>query len=259
MMKRIALCFCSAFLLSSAIAAEKPATDKPTAATTSTPSTATAAKEGASAAPMGTQNISSYMPKSDKVTGSVMKLSISQEYMDIAQKLQKAIQANQAWFMEYSKAAKPDAPLPYDEKMGITKEEYQKLIDADKNVKLVEEKKIDIAFTKMADGKIKITTTPTSPIDKIIIDEKVGVTTDHGLLKDATVVNNQDKNSVTGPWKGMQWKTESMNEAKKEAKSIKFAIGALENQDQNIVYYDVLDMGNGKKEQYSYIIFYPKS
>jgi hypothetical protein len=206
-----------------------------------------------------TASITDYLPKTEEVAGTIMKIEIPKDYLSIMQKLQQAVQAQQPWFMEYAKNAKPNEPLPYDPKMGITKEEYRVISAPNKNIRFVADQKITLSFIKQEGGKIKIRTQPTSPLDNIVLDDKAGITTPYGDLKNVTMINYTDKNSPTGAWKGVQWKLESIDQEKRTAKAVKFAIGKMENNQQNLLYYDVLEVNNDQKERFDFIVFYPRS
>lgn len=51
----------------------------------------------------------------------------------IVGKLQIAVQKNYTWFIDYMKDVSPGEPLPYHEKMGISKAEYEALLAVGKN------------------------------------------------------------------------------------------------------------------------------
>lgn len=203
------------------------------------------------------RTVQSYIPKSETVTASVMIMQWPKNYEAVAEKFNRALEKNKEWFVGYAKKVKPGQALPYHAKFGITKEEYKMMLDDSHKVKLVEASTVDLSFVKQENGSIKIVSKLDLPVNNIVIDEKTGVTSEFGILKERSEVTNTDRNSPTGAWKGIQWKYESINEEKKEARSITFALGTLESTGQHILYLDVIDIDKDGPEHFDFILFYP--
>jgi hypothetical protein len=76
------------------------------------------------------------------------------DVLRILLKFNNAVAANKDWFAEYSSHAATGQPLPYDEKFGITRGEYDRIKNMDKlhpALKIVDTQKITIL---RQDGKI---------------------------------------------------------------------------------------------------------
>src|SRR5688500_7873221 len=58
------------------------------------------------------------------VKGQIGVVLPPQEIEKYMAKVEQAAKKNPEWFREQAKNAKPGSPLPYDEKLGLTKEEY---------------------------------------------------------------------------------------------------------------------------------------
>lgn len=208
----------------------------------------------------------SYFPANRTIKAKVMELAASKDSLLIAQRAQQGVSAHKEWFQEYIKQWQ-GKPLPYHVNFGISKEEYETLLDQ-KDTKLRENGTLDLEFKAEKNGDIVINTKPDSPINGLIIKQD-SVTTPLGIATQLTSINNQDKNSLTGPWSGMQWSFSDFDDKKMEktnlneikGKQVKLAVGKLTTTGEGILYYDVKDIDKPKNKQtiFSYIIYYPLS
>lgn len=76
------------------------------------------------------QLLDAYLPKSGVIAGQAMELGATPEAVRVSTKLQAAIQKNQAWFTSYAAKVKEGDPLPYDRRLGVTKAEYDVILNA---------------------------------------------------------------------------------------------------------------------------------
>jgi hypothetical protein len=57
------------------------------------------------------------------------------------------------------------------------------------------------------------TNKPNFPLNDIVVDLKLNrIETRYGILKDGSEVDNEDEESPTGPWSGVQWQYQNVNE-----------------------------------------------
>lgn len=204
-------------------------------------------------------HVAKYLPSKVTTSARIMEFSHPKKVQEINLKMQKALQANPKWMMEYIKKNAEVRPLPYHAKFGITKKEYDQLLNLSSKLVLVEKEKVKLSFIKNKDGSVAIKADKSElPINKIVIlSNNAGVKTPYGLLNDFSNINNKAKNSPTGPWQGAQWKIEKitdMNSTPPAGYAVKFAIGALDSKKQGILYYDVKNTIT--REVFSNVIFY---
>lgn len=84
--------------------------------------------------------------RAGKIKVDVLGPVLAPRALELTAKMQKAIQADPAYFLKAVQEAKPGEPLPYDQRSGLTKEEYAEYL------KLIEERKVE----KVADAEIEI-------------------------------------------------------------------------------------------------------
>lgn len=129
---------------------------------------------------------------------------------ELTKKFQSAIKENYDWFLEYMKTVPEGEPLPYNAKLGLTKEEYIELMGFMDNVEVVSTGKEDIVI-EVKDDFIRFKSqNKLADLDSIIIDLKNNIIT-FGQYKMAfadTLNITTDKNGLKSKWKGYSWRFE---------------------------------------------------
>jgi len=148
-------------------------------------------------------------------------------------------------------------PLPYHKKLGVTEAEYSAYLVGINKIKLIKNSEATIYFSQSEDGKVRLSGLPGKPPhDSLTYDiESNEIITAVAKLKEYSVIEQNNKESATGRWKGEQWKYSKMLSGTKYT-SVKFAIGKLTDQAKNIIYYDVTLTVNGEPRELSYILLY---
>ncbi|MBO9595473.1 MAG: hypothetical protein J7599_21400 [Niabella sp.] len=173
--------------------------------------------------------------KADIMDGVVQ----SSRQVALAKKLQSAIKANYDWFLEYMKSVPEGAPMPYDQKLGLTKEEYEELIGFMDNMEVVSTGKEDMAIVVKNDSIRFQSHNKLAGLDSLIIDLKNNMVTfgKYKLAFSDTLNITTDKNALKSKWKGYSWVFEDPKEPDVNAfkdldnlkmKQYKFTIGRLE-------------------------------
>lgn len=183
-----------------------------------------------------------YLPKGAEVIGEVSYLGAEPEVEKISQRFTAAVQANQAWFQEYvqKQNVKPGEPLPYDPKMGISKDEYDTFLSSKGKLKLVKIGEIKLRFEPNADGVTIHSTGMQIALDGFEINTaKNYVKTHLSTLETAANIDQKDANSPTGRWFGSQWKRIAIKNNPDGVIVEKLAIGRRRDDAKGIIYYDL--------------------
>jgi len=77
------------------------------------------------------QEFDRHLPKSGTIRGDVMVAAAPPELEELAKRMQAAVAANADWFRAYVEQAGTEE-LPYHKNLGITKEEYERLLSRSK-------------------------------------------------------------------------------------------------------------------------------
>lgn len=166
---------------------------------------------------------------------------------DIMIRFKSSVEKNKQWFNDYvKKYSKTGEVLPWDEKFGISKEEYDVIISSEEKMHLIEKNKTTISIVKENDGKLTLKLNQDlSYISGIKIDTVNNcIIIDDEVFEYSNEIEASDGQKVTGPWSGGSWKLvfEELKDINnidnnKTYGSITISVGQLEKTNQIIVYY----------------------
>lgn len=152
-----------------------------------------------------------YLKPGVAVKGEIVVIVPPDEIQKYIDKVDEVRKKDPEWFQEYSKKAKPGVPLPFHEKLGLSKDEYKEYL------KLWDQRKMEpvprgelIVRLEEADGRWRIRATgEASDLTTMFYDPKADTfTTTSGTLKRIEDIN-ADKQSILGAWTGKEWKMEA--------------------------------------------------
>jgi hypothetical protein len=151
-------------------------------------------------------------------------------------KIEAAARVDQKWFKEYSAQSAPGVPLPFHEKLGLTKEEYdeyRKLWNK-REFKPVEDVKLLLRETLGGAWNI-IAMGSASSISNLRYDAKAdSFRSPNGELKRVTDIKS-DADSILGAWTGCEWKFEEETTLGKTKENI--AVGRFEGNKFGLIIY----------------------
>lgn len=182
-----------------------------------------------------------------EIEAEVLELWTPPRLAEITARLQRAIQADPAWWRSHSQQAQPGQPVPYDARMGITQDEYTSMLAMADSMQM----------RPRATFRLRLQTTPTGwrfPTDAAIpalasveIDTVADVVrTPFGALPARGAIQPSAAQKATGPWGGPQWKTDALAPGTTSGTIGAFAVGRLEASGQTLVYFDAREIADGK-------------
>lgn len=152
-----------------------------------------------------------YLKPDVAVRGQVVRVEPPKEIKEFVKKVEDAAKKDPVWFKAYSKEAKAGVPLPYHEKLGLSKKEYDtylKLWDARKIVPL-KDGNVIVRLEEPADGEWMVRVsgkgTPISLLRYQEADDTV--VSPNGVLTRLDDIA-ADPRSILGEWTGHEWKFE---------------------------------------------------
>jgi hypothetical protein len=124
-------------------------------------------------------------------------------------KVEKAARADTKWFREFSSAAKPGQPLPYDQRLGLTKAEYDDYITLWEKRAFKGIADVMLMLRKGSGDTWTITSTgEASTFSTLRYSAKDDTfTSPNGVLNRIKDID-ADASSILGAWTGMEWKFE---------------------------------------------------
>ncbi|MCW1921425.1 hypothetical protein OKA05_02605 [Luteolibacter arcticus] len=143
------------------------------------------------------------------IKGEVVVVVPPKELDKYIAKVEEAARKNPDWFREHAKNGKPGVPLPFDERLGLTKEEYDDYIKfwGKREFKGIEA--VPIRLSEGSDGRWSIIVGGrASALSTLKFDPKADLfKSPNGELKRIEDVA-ADANSTLGAWTGHEWKFE---------------------------------------------------
>lgn len=158
-------------------------------------------------------------------------------------KVETAARKDPKWFREFSGQAKAGAPLPYDERLGLTKAEYDEYLALwnKRDFKSMEE--VMLLLRQNAGGTWTITSTGAASTLSTLRYEASSDSfrSPNGELKRIADIT-ADSSSVLGEWTGMEWKFEEETGLGKIKENL--ALGRMAGDQFGIIVYRAQEMSS---------------
>lgn len=178
------------------------------------------------------------------ITVDVMAVGGTPRANELGKKVKQAIAKNPSWFAEHNKKhrknMKPGEPLPYDERMGLSKSEYKEFLMLSKKMTTQKIKQVPLIITKKGDDTFVLDGgKELSDLTGIEIDLKNDqVQTPFGILAKRSIVNASER-SALGAWTGVRWELEQLDSNSGTGTVASLAIGKIKQSGMYVFYYDV--------------------
>jgi hypothetical protein len=186
-----------------------------------------------------------------------MELKAPPRLEELMKRLQEAAAKDPDWWLAHIQKAKKGEPLPYDERLGLTKAEYEEMSDLDKKMTLGKVKTAKVRVSREGQRSVLSFGDELPGLKEVVLDLKADtVTTSFGVTTDRSEIKASEGQKATGPWDGIQWKLQKFEEQPMRATSVKFALGKLKESGRGILYYDVKQIGEKSKNVFYYVLVY---
>jgi len=153
--------------------------------------------------------LSDYLIPNTMIKGEVVVVVPPKELDKYIAKVEEAARKDPEWFKQHAKNGKPGVPLPFDERLGLTKEEYDEYLRfwGKREFKGIEA--VPIRLSESSDGRWSIIVGGNAvSISTLKFDPKAdSFKSPNGELKRIEDVA-ADGNSTLGAWTGHEWKFE---------------------------------------------------
>jgi hypothetical protein len=172
-------------------------------------------------------------------------------------KLQQAAQKQPEWWMDQLRKAKPGEPLPYHPRLGMTKAEYKELLSLGGAFTLRKIKMVRLSVKR--DGmRITFNGGEELPdLKAVVVNLGTGaVTTPFGTAADWSRIEAGPDQKATGPWNGVEWKLERVNERTGLGTVVTFDLGRLRQTGRGLLRYEVLQVNEQSRTDYSDLLEY---
>ncbi|WBS02299.1 hypothetical protein OU994_29325 [Pseudoduganella sp. SL102] len=198
------------------------------------------------------------LPTAKPVNARVMQLGVTRQIAGITDRFSAAVARQPEWFVAYVKEHQnAKGAIPYHANMGISRDEYRKMVESSTSMKLMQTGTVKLSVTRQADGGLRVQTAPPMPgLDGIVIEPGgQGVKTRYARLAEPSQVDNRNANGPTGRWSGTQWEHKARTDT--HSLAVTLALGKRPEHGDGILYLDVRDVGEGKKDIFYEILLFP--
>lgn len=177
------------------------------------------------------------------VKGQIGVVLPPQEIDKYVSKVEKAAKADPKWFKEFSATAKPGAPLPYDERLGLTKTEYDEYLALWNKRAFKPIADVMMLLRKGSGDTWTITSTgEASTLSTLRFSTKEDTfSSPNGTLRRIEDIK-ADSSSILGAWTGMEWKFEEETSLGKTKEN--FALGRLSDSAFGLVVYRAQELSS---------------
>ncbi len=169
-----------------------------------------------------------YLTPGTAARGQIVVVEPPKEISKYVERVEKAARADPEWFKTYSKTAKPGIPLPFHQRLGLSKEEYEtynRLWDERKMVP-VKDGNVVVRLEQPKKGEWMIRVSGKgAPLS--LLRYKVGkdvVKSPNGELVRLEDID-ADPRSILGKWTGHEWRFQEEDSLGKTKEN--FGIGTL--------------------------------
>lgn len=158
-------------------------------------------------------------------------------------KVEEAARKNPEWFREASTKTKPGAPLPYDEKLGLTKEEYDQYLKLWAAREFKPKEEVVLMLRQSGPDQWSVSCTGSAAtISTLRYAAKDDVfRSPNGDLKRIEDIN-ADASSILGAWTGHEWRFEEENTLAKIKENI--AVGQFADKKYGLLVYRVQEISS---------------
>ena len=178
--------------------------------------------------------------------------------VELTKKFQSAIKENYDWFLEYMKTVPEGQPMPYNQKLGLTKERYTELMGFMNNVEVVSTGKEDIIIENKGNFIRFKSHNKLADLDSLVIDLKNNIVTfgQYKMTFSDTINITTEKNGLKSKWTGYNWKYEDpknldigdlKNLSTLKMIQYKFTIGRLEKNGKTYMSLKGTEIEDGAK------------
>jgi hypothetical protein len=158
-------------------------------------------------------------------------------------KVEAAARKDPKWFREFSGQSKPGAPLPYDERLGLAKAEYDEYLALWEKREFKPREQVMLLLRQSAGDTWSITSTGAGSVFSTLRYNSKGdlFRSPNGEMKRIDDIK-ADSSSILGAWSGLEWKFEEETGLGKIKEN--FALGRLADNKHGLIIYRAQELSS---------------
>lgn len=186
------------------------------------------------------------LPQEVPVKGQTGMVLPPKEIDKFVAKVETSARKDPEWFRKFSAESKPGIPLPYDERLGLTKEEYAEYLALWEKREFKPMEDVMLILRKSAGGTWSITTTGSASAITTLryVPQEDVFRSPNGSLKRIEDIH-ADPSSILGAWSGSEWKFEEETSLGKIKEN--FALGRMAGGKFGLIVYRAQELSSEGK------------
>jgi len=203
----------------------------------------------ASASAQGAPKVlADYLTLNKGVKGEIVAVVPPEEIKPYIEKVEAGAAKNPEWFAEFSGESKPGVPLPYDERLGLTKQEYAEYLKIwdQREFKVIQP--VGVRLEKLGEQWMVRVSGVGAKISLLRYDPATdSFTSPNGKMVRIDDIK-ADPASILRGWTGHEWKFEEEGALGKTKEN--FAIGRTEDKKFGLLIYRLQDISASGRPLY---------
>jgi hypothetical protein len=189
-----------------------------------------------------------YLKPDEIAKGEVVAVLPPEQIQPFIEKVKEASQNDREWFEKYSADAQPGVPLPYHEKLGLTKAEYDQYLTLWEQRDFKKIQDLAVRLEKMGDQWVIRVGGAGAKITLLRYhEEKDEFKSPNGTLRRIEDIKAAPESILRG-WTGHEWKFEEKGALGTTKEN--FAIGKTEDEKSGLLVYRLQDMSASGRALY---------
>ncbi|HEX2078570.1 MAG TPA: hypothetical protein VHG08_12700 [Longimicrobium sp.] len=176
-----------------------------------------------------------------------MDIAPSPRMEELTARLQAAIQRDPEWFQEQVRRAPAGEPLPYDQRLGLTRVEYDEYQRLAANMGL--RKVAEAPLTVRAEGSRLVFDGGAGFADLtgVAIDLQADrLVTPLGDASGSREVHNDGERAAMGAWDGRTWSLEEVSPDGRDGTVVSLSVGRLRESGRGVLYWQARQVRGGQ-------------
>lgn len=176
------------------------------------------------------------LPLDTPVRGEIITVIPPKEIAAFMAKVDEAAKSDPAWYTEFAAKSKPGVPLPFHEKLGLSRAEYDEYIKlwAAREFRAIQPVVLQLTQPRAGEWAIQVTGAGSAISILRYIEKDDIFKSPNGSLKRIEEID-ADEASTLGGWTGHEWRFEEENTLGRTKEN--FAIGKMKNAKFNLLVY----------------------
>ena len=167
---------------------------------------------------------------------------------ELSQKFQAAVRQDVEWFQQHVRSTPQGEPLPYDARLGLTREEYDEFLRLATNVGL--RKVAEAPLVVRAEGSRLVFDGGAGMPDLtgVAIDLAADrLVTPRDTVAGSDEVHNDGARAAMGPWDGRTWDLEQLSEDARDGRLVSLSVGRLRESGRGVLYWQMREVWGGRQ------------